>query len=47
MQVAGTPFRRDPKQVINIHAESFPWDASQKKKLSSMIARIVTFPKMT
>jgi hypothetical protein len=24
VQVAGSPFRRDPKQVINIHAEVFP-----------------------
>ena len=24
VQVAGSPFRRDPKQVINIHAEFFP-----------------------
>ena len=49
MQVAGSPFRRDPKQVINIHAEIFPWETRSKLNwtLSSMIARIVTFPKMT
>jgi hypothetical protein len=25
MQVAGSPFRRYPKQIINIHAVVVPW----------------------
>jgi hypothetical protein len=26
MQVTGAPFRRYPKQIINIHADFFPWE---------------------
>jgi hypothetical protein len=46
MQVAGSPFRCNPKQVINIHADFSPGE-SFGLMLSNMIARIVTFPKMT
>jgi hypothetical protein len=64
MQVAGSPFRRNSQQVINIHVGSLTGRVGRisirraERKLSrqlappsqlslSMIARIVTFPKMT
>jgi hypothetical protein len=45
VQVTGAPFRRYPKQIINIHADFSPGNFSLS--LLNMIARIVTFPKMT